>query len=67
MAESFFASLIDELVESADQDPELADGIRWLDEQARRRGVTIYDMAFEVLYRHGRSGGSAGAWLRSRN
>ena len=66
MAESFFASLIDELVESADQDPELADGIRWLDEQARRRGVTIYDMAFEVLYRHDWSAGS-GAWLRSRN
>lgn len=67
MTESFFASLIDELVESADQDPELADGIRWLDEQAQRRGVTIYDMAFEVLYRHGWSAGSAGAWLRGRN
>ncbi|ABK77434.1 hypothetical protein CENSYa_0801 [Cenarchaeum symbiosum A] len=48
---SFFTRMVDELIDFSEHDPELADGIRWLDEQAQRKGVTFYDMVFEVLYR----------------
>lgn len=49
---SFFSKMVDELVEFSEYDPELADGIRWLDDQARKRGITFYDMVFEILYKH---------------
>ena len=62
----FFTSMVDELVDISEHDPELADGIRWLDEEARRRGITFYDMVFEVLYRHD-ADSRARDWLKSRN
>ena len=49
---SFFTKMVDDLVDFAQYDPELADGIRWLDEQARSKGISFYDMVFEVLYKH---------------
>ena len=55
-----FSRMVDDLVESAGSDGELAAGIRMLDAQAQRRGVTFYDVVFEVLYAHGpdpRAGG----------
>ena len=44
--------MVDELVEFSAHDPELADGIKWLDSQAQKKGITFYDMVFEVLYSH---------------
>ena len=44
--------MVDELVEFSTHDPELADGIKWLDSQAQKKGITFYDMVFEVLYSH---------------
>ena len=44
--------MVDELVEFSAHDPELADGIKWLDGQAQKKGITFYDMVFEVLYSH---------------
>ena len=62
----FFEALVDELVELSEHDPELAGGIRWLDERARGRGISFYDMVFEVLYRHDLDS-KARVWMGSRN
>ena len=47
---NFFKKMVDELVDFSEFDPELADGIKWLDMQAQKKGITFYDMVFEVLY-----------------
>ena len=48
----FFKKMVDDLVDFALFDPELADGIKFLDEQARKEGISFYDKVFEVLYKH---------------
>jgi len=48
----FFTKMVDELVEFSQYDPELADGIRWLDELAQKNDVSFYEMVFNVLYKH---------------
>ena len=49
-SQAFFSKMVDELVEFSEHDPELSDGIKWLDNQAQQKGITFYDMVFEVLY-----------------
>ena len=51
---------------SKKSDPELADGIKWLDSQAQKKGITFYDMVFEVLYSHDVNS-KAQNWLKTRN
>ena len=34
---AFFSKMVDELVEFSEYDPELADGIKWLDDQAQKK------------------------------
>ena len=34
---AFFTKMVDELVEFAEHDPELADGIRWLDTTSTKK------------------------------
>ena len=63
---SFFSKMVDELIEFSQYDPELADGIRWLDDQAQKKGITFYDMVFEVLYKHDVNS-KAKEWLSTRN
>ncbi len=63
---SFFTKMVDELVEFSEYDPELADGIRWLDEQAQKKGISFYDMVFEVLYKHDINS-KAKNWLNNKN
>ena len=63
---TFFRKMVDELVEFAQYDPELEDGIRWLDDQSRKKGITFYDMVFQVLYKHDVNQ-KASEWLRTRN
>ena len=63
---AFFLKMVDELVEFSEYDPELADGIKWLDEQAQKKGITFYDMVFEVLYKHDVNS-KAKDWLSTRN
>mgnify|MGYP006125202147 FL=1 len=58
--------MVDELVEFSAHDPELADGIKWLDGQAHKKGITFYDMVFEVLYSHDVNS-KAQNWLKTRN
>lgn len=48
--EARFARIVDELVVLAEDDRELAEGLRWLDRRARERRVSFYDMVFDVLY-----------------
>ena len=49
---TFFTNMVDELVEFSEHDPELSDGIKWLDGQAQKKGLSFYDMVFEILYKH---------------
>ena len=63
---AFFTNMVDELVEFSEHDPELSDGIKWLDGQAQKKGLTFYDMVFEILYKHDVNS-KAKNWLNSRN
>ena len=63
---AFFSKMVDELVEFSEYDPELKDGIKWLDDQAQKKGITFYDMVFEVLYKHDVNS-KARDWLSTRN
>ena len=63
---NFFRKMVDELVEFSAHDPELADGIKWLDSQDKKKGITFYDMVFEVLYSHDVNS-KAQNWLKTRN
>ena len=63
---SFFTKMVDEPVEVSEYAPELADGIRWLDTQAQKKGISFYDMVFDVLYKHDINS-KAKCWLNSRN
>lgn len=61
-----FVELVDELVSYAQDDDELAAGIRWLDAQSQARGITFYEMVFEVLYRNDIDE-RARSWINTRN
>ncbi len=65
-SQTFFSKMVDELIEFSAYDPELADGIRWLDTQAQKKGISFYDMVFEVLYKHDVNS-KAKEWLNTRN
>ena len=36
---TFFTKMIDELVEFSEHDPELSDGLKWLDGEAQKKGL----------------------------
>lgn len=63
---NFFVKMVDELCEFAEYDAELADGIKWLDEESRRKGISFYDAVFEVLYKHDVNA-KAKDWMNFRN
>ena len=52
MVESFFENMCDELVMFCDYDPELKEGLRWIDEEARKRGISFYEVVFLVLHKY---------------
>jgi len=62
----FFKAMVDELVFLSETDPELKDGLKWLDEQAQKENFDIYDMVFKVLYRHD-TNEQARDWLKNRS
>ena len=62
----FFEKMIDELVEFSEYDKELADGIKWLDDEARKKGISFYQQIFEILYKHDINA-KAKNWLDERN
>ena len=63
---TFFKKMVDDLVEFSHYDPELADGIKWLDRIAQKRGVSFYDIVFEILYKNDITT-KAQEWMNSRN
>ena len=50
--QTFFIKMIDNLVDFADHDPELKDGLAYVDKQAQEKGVSFYDMVYQILYKH---------------
>ena len=46
---TFFTNMVDELVEFSEHDPELSDGIKWLDGQAQKKGLTI---KIEIVFQY---------------
>ncbi len=65
-ANSFFTNMVDELVEFSAYDPELAEGLKWIDAEAQKRGLTFYEMVFHVLHRYD-TDTRAKDWLAKRN
>ena len=63
---TFFTKMVDELIEFSEYDPELSDGLKWLDGEAQKKGLSFYDMVYQVLYRHDVNS-KAKEWLNSRN
>ena len=47
-----FMMIIDDLVVMSEKDSELAEGLRWIDAQSRKNGVTFYEMALIILRKH---------------
>ena len=58
--------MVDELVEFSEHVPELSDGLKWLDGEAQKKGLSFYDMVYQVLYKHDVNS-KAKEWLNSRN
>ena len=52
MENTFFNKMVDDLVEFSEHDKELADGIKWLDSMAIKKGISFYDMVYQILYKH---------------
>ena len=50
-SQTFFTKMVDELVEFSEHDPELSDGLKWLDGEAQKKGLSFYDMV-SVSYTH---------------
>ena len=65
-SQTFFTRMVDELVEFSEHDPELSDGLKWLDGEAQKKGLSFYDMVYQVLYKHDVNS-KAKDWLNSRN
>jgi len=61
----FFTKMVDELVIFSQYDKELADGIKWLDGQAQKEGVSFYDKVYEVMYKHD-TNQRAKKWLKDK-
>lgn len=47
-----FIEMIDDLVVMSEKDSELAEGLRWIDAQSQRSGLTFYEMAMIILRKH---------------
>ena len=60
-----FMKMVDEMVMSAESDSELAEGLKWIDIQARKNGVTFYEMALIILKKHVAEK-RAREWLKAR-
>ena len=63
-SQTFFTKMVDELVEFSEHDPELSDGLKWLDGEAQKKGLSFYDMVYQVLYKHDVNS-KAKEWLNS--
>ena len=62
---SFFTKMVDELVEFSEYDPELKDGITWLDGLAQKKGISFYAQVYDILIKHDINI-KAKQWMRER-
>ncbi len=60
-----FMGIIDDLVVMSERDSELAEGLRWIDTQSRKQGITFYEMAMLILRKH-MAEKKAKEWLNNR-
>ena len=51
-ADEEFMKMVDELVNLAENDEELFEGIKWIDNESKKLGISFYEMFFIVLQRH---------------
>ena len=51
-ADEEFIKMVDELVNLAENDEELFAGIKWIDNESKKLGISFYEMFFIVLQRH---------------
>jgi len=64
---SFFNKMVDELVEFAEFDQELKEGIAWLDKNEKYGiNLTFYEKVYYVLYKHD-SIQKAKDWMLTKN
>ena len=47
-----FVEMIDDLVVMSENDSELAEGLKWIDFQSQKNGLTFYEMAMIILRKH---------------
>jgi hypothetical protein len=47
-----FMEMIDDLVVMSENDSELAEGLKWIDFQSQKNGLTFYEMAMLILRKH---------------
>ena len=66
MKKDFFKKLVDQLVVLSEYDPELKEGLQWVDKQARERDISFYDMMISILQSHD-ARQRAKEWMRNRN
>ncbi|MFQ5969255.1 MAG: hypothetical protein ACE5J2_01995 [Nitrososphaerales archaeon] len=57
--------MVDELVRLAGDDEELFDGIKWIDNESKKLGISFYEMFFIVLQKH-LADERAKEWLNER-
>jgi hypothetical protein len=60
-----FMAIIDDLVVMSEKDSELAEGLKWIDAQSRKNGVTVYEMAMIILRKH-MAEKKAREWLKNK-
>jgi len=51
-SQTFFTKMVDELVDFSEHDPEPSDGLQWRDGEAQKKGLSFYDMGYQVLHKH---------------
>ena len=47
-----FIEIVDDLVMMSESDADLAEGVRWIDSQSQKNGLTFYEMVYIVTEKH---------------
>ena len=66
MTTQSFNDMVDNMINLAQHDPKLLDGIQWLDKLAINQGVSFYDKVYELLGKKS-ADDKAKAWNAQRN
>jgi hypothetical protein len=47
-----FIEIVDDLVMMSESDADLAEGIRWIDSQSQKNGLTFYEMVYIITEKY---------------